>query len=363
MTRSIPSRTGRASLPVLGLALGSVLVLLVAACGGGSDPVVAQTSAGGSAASDEVLRELLTENGPGCSAAVAREGQVVWAGARGLADVARGEPITETTAFDFASVSKQFTAIAVLRLAEDGALALTDPLSRHLPALPGWAASVTLDDLLHHTSGIPDYTGLLIEAGTTPDEAADQAGAVAAIAALADVETTGEFAYSNSNYVLLAEVVAAVSGRDLASVLQASVLGDVGLRLEPAPRGADVAVPYVAAGSDWRSTPSSWTQVGDGSIVGSPASLVEWADLYRSEVDLRQQMIEGAVDTGAPDGTRYGRGVVVAPDGSLSHAGGWSGYSSLFGVTGDYTTAIAVSCNADDLPIGQVAEALRTIWT
>ncbi|MFS0701123.1 serine hydrolase domain-containing protein [Cellulomonas sp. 179-A 4D5 NHS] len=362
MSRGIAPRTSRASRPVLGLALGSVLLSLVAACGG-PEQLAAQTAAGKGAASDEVLRELLAERGPGCSAAVAREGEVVWAGARGLADVERGEPITETTAFDFASVSKQFTAIAVLQLAEEGALALTDPLSQHLPALPGWAGSVTLDDLLHHTSGIPDYTGLLTEAGTTPDEPADQASAVAAIAALAEVETTGTFAYSNSNYVLLAEVVAAVSGRDLASVLQTSVFGDVSLRLQPAPRGADVAVPYVATGTDWRPTPSSWTQVGDGSIVGSPTNLVAWADLYRSDVDLRQQMTEGAVDTGAPDGTRYGRGIVVAPDGSLSHAGGWSGYSSLFGMTGDYTTAIAVSCNADDLPIAQVAEALRDAWT
>lgn len=347
--------TRRIVRPVLGL----TLLTLLAACSGG-DTAPAPSA---EAASDEVLVSLLAVDGPGCSAAVARDGAVAWAGARGLADVDAEEPLTTSTVFDLASVSKQFTAIAVLRLAQDGALALTDPLARHLPALPGWAASVTLDDLLHHTSGIPDYTGLLIEAGTTPDEPADQADAVAAIAAVPEIEQNRTFAYSNSNYVLLAEVVAAVSGDDLAAVLDARVFGDAALRLEPAPSGAGVAVPYVAAGSGWTATPSRWTQVGDGSVVGSPSDLVVWADLYRSDESLRQQLVEGAVGTHAPDRTRYGRGLVVAPDGALSHAGGWSGYSTLFGVTGDAGTAIAVSCNAEGLPIDEVAAALLDAWT
>lgn len=348
--------------PWRGLVLGALVVALVAACSGG-EPVAPTTTDDPGAASDEVLQTLLAQDAPGCSAAVARDGQVVWAGARGLADVERAEPITTSTAFDLASVSKQFTAIAVLRLAQDGKLALTDPLARHLPALPAWAASVTLDDLLHHTSGIPDYTGLLVGAGIMLDEPASQADAVAAIAAVPALVAPGEFAYSNSNYVLLAEVVAAVWGSDLASVLEASVFGAGDLRLEPAPRSDDVAVPYTAAGSGWRPTPSGWTQVGDGSVVGTPTDLVVWADLYRSDAALREELVEGAVGTGAPDGSRYGRGVIVAPDGSISHEGGWSGYSTLFGVTGDARTAVAVSCNADGLPISEVAHALLDTWT
>lgn len=338
--------------------VASALLALLAACSGGATapPPTAE------AASDEVLLSLLAADDPGCSAAVARGGEVLWAGARGLADVEAGEPITTSTAFDLASVSKQFTAIAVVRLAQDAALALTDPLARHLPGLPGWAASVTLDDLLHHTSGIPDYTGLLVGAGTTPDEPADQADALAAIASVTEIETDGAFAYSNSNYVLLAEVVATVSGDDLGSFLGSAVLGDAHLALDPAPSGEGVAVPYVAAGQGWTATPSAWTQVGDGSVVGTPSDLVGWADLYRSDASLREQLVEGAVSTGAPDGSQYGRGIVVAPDGSLSHAGGWSGYSTLFGVSGDAGTAVAVSCNADGLPIGEIAEALRRTW-
>ena len=239
MTDVVAPRRSRARRRAVALALGTTaLVLAAAACSGGT-PVASPTPDDKALASDEVLLETLSTDGPGCSAAVAREGDVLWTGARGLADVERAEPITETTAFDIASVSKQFTAIAVLRLAQDGELALTDPVSRHLPALPSWARSVTLDDLLHHTSGIPDYTDLLIEGGTGLDEASDQADAIAAITSVTEIETTGEFAYSNSNYVLLAEVVAAVAGADLAATLESSVFGDANLRVEPAPYGLD----------------------------------------------------------------------------------------------------------------------------
>jgi CubicO group peptidase (beta-lactamase class C family) len=363
MTDVVASRRCRARRRAVALALGSTaLVLAAAACSGGT-PGPSPTADDKVVASNAVLMRSLSTHGPGCSAAVARGGEVLWAGARGLADVERAEPITETTAFDLASVSKQFTAIAVLQLAQDGALALTDPLSRHLPTLPSWARSVTLDDLLHHTSGIPDYTDLLIQGGTTLDEPADQADAIAAITSVAEIETTRGFAYSNSNYVLLAEVIAAVAGTDLAAVLESSVFGDASLRLEPAPRSADVAVPYVAAGEGWRPARSGWTQVGDGSVVGSPSDLVMWADVYRSDEALRQRLVEGAVATGAPDRSRYGRGLVVGADGSLSHAGGWSGYVTLFGMTGDRGTAIAVSCNAERLPIDELAQALRGIWT
>ena len=97
-------------------------------------------------------------------------------------------------------------------------------------------------------------------------------------------------------------------------------------------------------------------------MVTSPSALVAWADLHRSDDALTTAMTEGAVQTGSPDGSRYARGLVVAPDGSLSHAGGWAGYTSLFGVTADGETVIAVSCNALEAPAGQVAEGLRQIW-
>ena len=86
--------------------------------------------------SDAVLAAVPAD-GPECSAATAVEGRVAWANARGLANVTSGTPLTTATRFDIASVSKQFTATAVLLLSFDGPLALTDPLSKHVSGLPG----------------------------------------------------------------------------------------------------------------------------------------------------------------------------------------------------------------------------------
>ena len=127
----------------------SVLVAVTvcgAACTGGGDPVsstssLAATGSSGSLdargeRSDAVLAAVPAD-GPECSAAAAVEGGVVWANARGLANVTSGTPLTTATRFDIASVSKQFTATAVLLLSFDGPLALTDPLSKHVSGLPG----------------------------------------------------------------------------------------------------------------------------------------------------------------------------------------------------------------------------------
>ena len=92
-------------------------------------------------------------------------GKVVWSGARGVADLDSGTEITTDTAFDIASVSKQFTATAALLLAGAGKLSLDASLAEYVPGLPGWSRTVTITELIHQTSGIPDYVGLLYEAG------------------------------------------------------------------------------------------------------------------------------------------------------------------------------------------------------
>ena len=153
------------------------VVLLVAACGGpkpGGSPTkagVGSTSSLGPETSDltaqsqAVLDGAVNADEPGCSAAVGVEGQVVWTGVRGVADLATGTPITTSTVFDIASVSKQFTATAILLLVGAGRLSLDDPLSDHVPGLPDWATTVTVEQLMHQTSGIPDYIGLLQDQG------------------------------------------------------------------------------------------------------------------------------------------------------------------------------------------------------
>lgn len=308
---------------------------------------------------DAVLAAHLDADRPGCSAAVGRDGTVAWAGARGLANVATGEELTTASVLDLASVSKQFTATAVLLLAEEGALSLDDSLADWVDGMPADASEISLNDLMHHTSNIADYTDLL---DAEFSESTTQQDALDAIAALPRLRGGDGFSYSNSNYVLLAEVVEAASGMPLAEFLDERIFAvlELDMRLEPAYDGPTVAQSYEdGVPLDW-----GWLQVGDGSIYTTPSELVRWADNYRTgELGgsaVLEAQVAGAVDTG--EGTKYGAGIEVAADGSLSHLGGWEGYVTVFGVSADKSTAIAVMCNSTEADAIAIAEGLRALW-
>ena len=192
------------------------------------------------ARSQAVLEAVVNEGEPGCSAAVGRDGTVMWTGARGVADISTGAKITPDTVFDIASVSKQFTATAILLLAGAGKLALDDKLSTHVTGLPAWADTVTVSQLMHHTSGIPDYTGLLEAEGYQVSDRTTQAQALQALTTVTtlDFPPGTRFEYSNSNYMLLGEILQRVSGMPLPEFLKAEIFQplDLAMVLEPGER-------------------------------------------------------------------------------------------------------------------------------
>lgn len=341
------------------LLIAAAIATLTACAPEVEPPLPRATSiAAGAATSDAVLENSLQPENPGCSAAVARRGEVVWSGARGLASA--NDPITTATEFDIASVSKQFTATAVLLLEEDGALSLDDPLSDFADYLPQWSRDVTVGALMNHSAGIPDYTGALIEAGIELSEPASQADALDAIAGMKALENPGKFAYSNSHYVLLAEIVHAVSGQTLGEFLDERVFGPAGLalRVDPASTDPGVARGFSNLAGAWRPSPSKWTQLGDGSIVTTPSELARSGDRFRSTGDDWAETIGMTT----PSGTIYGPGIELHSDGSLSHSGGWAGTVTQFEVSADRETTIAVSCNFDGAPVQAIADDLSLVW-
>ncbi len=153
------------------------------------------------------------ENGPGCAAAVGKEGTVVWHGVHGVADMKAGTPITESTIFDIGSVTKQFTATMILLLTAEGKLALDDNVSDHVDRLPTWGDDVTIAQLIHHTSGIPEYGPLLEAKGYDWQDTTRRKHAFEVIAEVTELDSKPgtSFAYSNSNYILLGYVIEGVT--------------------------------------------------------------------------------------------------------------------------------------------------------
>ncbi|GLE52061.1 lipoprotein [Mycobacterium montefiorense] len=364
---------GMAKRPMLLLAI----VVLLSACSGGQQSAPKTTTSAATAvneaakvASQKVLNDAIDEGAPGCSAAVGVKGKVVWTGVRGLADLSTDAAITTDTVFDIASVSKQFTATALLLLVDAGKLTLDDPVSRQLPELPPWAATVNVGQLMHQTSGVPDYIGLLEAQGFQFSDHTTEEQALRAVAVLPKLRFApgSQFEYSNSNYLLLGEIVHRVSQEPLPLFLAEQIFHplDLAMVLDPTGQIPGKAVGYESDSDDYHAVSSGWEQVGDGGIQTTPTQLVGWADNYRTGrvggPELLHAQLSGAVLTDSGGGDRYGAGIFLLANGTLDHDGDWPGFVTAFRVSKDRTTSVAISCNTDEQDPETLAASIAKLW-
>jgi CubicO group peptidase (beta-lactamase class C family) len=311
------------------------------------------------ALSDAALDRLVDPGKPGCSAAVAEEGVVLWAGAEGLADLSTGAPLTTETRFNMASASKQFTATAIMMLEREGLLALSDPVAKYVDGLPAWGQTITLDQLVHHTSHLRDFWKRLQGDGHEFGDYVSHDDIVRAIARTSALEPGTGYLYSNANYVLLAEVVHRASGQTLPVFLDERVFSALDLAMEVSPNlvAPDVAVSY--DDFDQRQD-SGWSAYGYSEIFSSPSELARWGDQYREGELIADDYDYGAVLM--PDGAAYAAGIELRTDGSLRHDGRLGGHVTTFQVSPDRGTTIVVMCNGHLAPRFPVYDVLADIW-
>ncbi|MCH1907888.1 beta-lactamase family protein [Stenotrophomonas sp. Y6] len=275
---------------------------------------------------------------PGAAVLVLKDGQPVFRRGYGLAVLEDGTPVSPATNFRLASVSKQFTAAAILLLAEDGALSIDDPLKRWLPELPAVADAMTLRQLLSHSSGLLDYEDLMDPADTRQVHDID-------VLHLLQKENRTYFApgssyrYSNSGYALLALVVGKASGSDFASFLRQRIFLPLGMTATFAHQDGVDEVPERAYGysqidGHWQRTDQSTTSavLGDGGIYSSIDDLAKWdAALYDERLLRRaslQQAFSAATATPEPDVPHYGFGWRINGD-ALWHSGESIGFRNV----------------------------------
>lgn len=310
-------------------------------------------------ASDDALAETIDSTQPGCSGAVGVRGEVVWAGARGLADLATGAEVTTATRFDMASVAKQFTATAVLMLQREGLLSLSDPVGAYIDRLPAWGSTVTLDQLMHHTSRVRDYWVRLDDDGLGFSDPVSHEYTLDAIRRLPLLSDTIGYEYSNSNYVLLAEVVQRVSGMPFPQFLGERIFTPLGLDmvLTPGLSAPDVALSY----DDFNNLqPPGWAAYGAIGIYTTPSELAKWGDQYRAGDIIQGDFAVGASDEGT--GELYAAGMDIEADGDLNHNGGFGGFVSTFTVAADRQTTIVVMCNGHLANRFGLSDALWEVW-
>lgn len=285
---------------------------------------------------DSIVADALTIPIEGISVAVGRGDRLVLARGYGRADVASGRAVEPGTVFEIGSVTKQLTAAAVLKLAEEGRLGLGDPVTRYFPALAGKADSVTLRHLLSHTSGL--YSGPPVEDLHQPT---DPAAVVGLIAARPAESAPGErYRYNNNAYILLGLLLEQVAGQPYEELIRERFLQPLGMAAT-VPCGsapaASLATGYshpvrgpVVAEAAPRHHPS--TSYSAGYLCSTATDLLRWEQaLFSGRVLAPESLREMTTPTALTSGRTvpYGYGVFTMQlEGRpyLNHGGNTNGF-------------------------------------
>ncbi len=346
--------------------LPPALLALIVACASGS-------ALGGRSlpAIDALLAGYAGPAVPGASVIVIRDGRVILRRAYGMADLERHDAAAPETDYRLASVSKQFTAMAIMLLARDGKVRYDQPVRDILPELPAAAQGVTVRHLLNHTSGLPDYEDLI------PDSQTVQVSDRDVFALLARKDTVyfppgSAYRYSNSGYVLLGLIVERVSGVSFPEFLRARIFTRLGMTASVAHVEGVDTVPHRAYGYSpgpppgFMPTDQSVTSatLGDGGIYTNVDDLARWDEaLYGTALvdatTLRLATTPPALPGGAE--TQYGFGWFVDTyrnEWRWRHTGETSGFRNAIQRFPDRRFTVIVLTNRNGGEPGAIAERI-----
>lgn len=313
---------------------------------------------------DEAMQ---THDGFAGAVLVAREDEVLLSKGYGLSDAARGKANGPTTRFRIGSITKQFTAAAILLLQERGRLKVTDHLCEYLPRCPAAWKPITLHHLLTHTAGLPEVTDLpQFEAAsqrpTTPDQ---QLGWVRGEPL--EFAPGSNFHYSNTGYLALGRVIEKVTGQSYETFVNTAIFEPLGMRDSGYDTGDDdVAVGY-STGTTVAAPINMVVPHAAGALYSTAQDLLVWEHALLGGDLLRPAsltaMTTSAVDLTDKLGFGYGYGIYVSLEPSkpvLGHDGGINGFRSLLVHNRSTGITIIVWTNhEEDAPnLDDVAETL-----
>ncbi len=332
--------------PPRAAALAPALAAALTACGADAQPPVAPPAAGGRPTAAALrtrvdsLAEAFRREAPavGLTVGVVRGSDTITLRGYGLADRATNRPAAAGTVYRVGSITKQFTAAAVLQLVEQGRLRLADTLGAHLPQYPRWAR-VTLRQLLNHTSGIPNYTASAAWAPRMRD--ALPPDTVLAFVAEAPMQFAPgtRFAYSNTNYFLLGRVLERAAGRPYADDARLRFFAPLGMGTAAycpdEPAAPDDARGYDGPGTPRPAQPLSMTSpYSAGALCMSVPDFLRWQSALTggrvvAPATYARMSAADSLASGAPIG--YGWGLmpgVLAGHRVVGHGGDINGFSA-----------------------------------
>jgi len=314
------------------------------------DSPPAQIATDASRQVDSIFAHFTVDGSPGATVMVVRDGDLLHSAGYGLANLASGSPMRPSTPVRLGSVSKAFTAMAIVILQEQGRLEFDDEASKWIPELARFEG-VTVRHLLNHTSGIPDY----YDDASPLEEMATAKGREAPLQnaeAVSVYETWGDpvfppgdrFEYSNPGYEVLALIVERISGMTFGQFLDAEIFTPLGMttaivRDLPSTSVPNRAIGYAPGeeGGGWREADGHWGNwlVGAGGVYASVEDMRQWDQALYQWAETGERTEEAFTPAVLNDGTvsEYGFGWSLSPllgREAIHHNGGWVGFRTSF---------------------------------
>jgi CubicO group peptidase (beta-lactamase class C family) len=325
--------------------------------------------------SDALFRDFDRPNSPGAAVIVIKDGKALFAKGYGQADLEKRIPCTTNTNFRLASVTKQFTAMAVLILAEQGKLSLEDRLPKFFPEFPAYGKTISLRHLLTHASGLPDYEDH-IPAGTIIPLSDRDVLFILRQQSKTDFVSGAQFHYSNSAYALLALIVENVSGKSFPAFMKEKIFDPLGMTNSVAYVAGCSCVPnhaygYVNGTSGWELSDQGVTSavLGDGGIYSSVADLFKWDQALYTEKLISRKMLADAFTAHSSqsdfEGSGYGYGWYVGNfrgTKRIWHYGSTCGFSTRIERLPARKLSVIVLSNRRDAEISPIVEKLIELF-
>ncbi len=308
---------------------------------------------------DRVFAQWNNTSSPGCAIAVIRDGRIVYEHGYGMANLELNISITPQSVFDIGSVSKHFTAMAILLLEQEHKLSLDDDIRKYLPEMPDYGSKITIRHLLHHTSGLRNYDDLFDLEGIPEADLTTDRDAMDLIVRQKGVnfKAGDEFLYSDTNYFLMSQIVERITGKTLRQFAQERIFGPLEMTNTHFHDDHTMIVPHRATGyaphdgGGFELDMSNFEQVGDGSVMTTVEDLFKWDQNFEHPIvggadAILQLTTPGVLNNGHT--IPYAMGLFLDRYRGLKwihHSGEWVGYRAALSRFPDQHFSIFVTCN------------------
>ena len=336
-----------------------------------------QNPRGESAQVDALFAEWNSTITPGCAVGVSRAGETIFSRAYGMADLERNVIATPASIYEAGSVSKQFTAAAIVVLAQRGLLSLDDDVRLYVPELPDYGETITIRHMMNHTSGLRDWGSVAGIAGwgrSVRTHNHDHVVDILSRQSALNFSPGHEYSYSNSGYNLQAVIVERVSGMSFAEFSRINVFEPAGLRHTQWRDDWTRIVPgrvmaYSRAGGGFRINNPIENVHGNGGLLTTVEDLLRWNQELNTGEHLggaaftREMHRQGVLNDGTT--ISYALGLQVGTTqgvARVSHTGSTSGFRAFLARYPDQQLGVALLCNIASVNPGALGQEVADVF-